>query len=135
MIALATRGIIAVDTRIHLWMVACSFYILYEVLIKSRVAWGRQNSRRLVCYKTIAVMASPHSSDRCSSNNSTRCATDAPLDTAKLNTSLQLLKSAPLKAAYAKYVEKALCYESYKFLLDATEYADTVFEVPAEQVS
>jgi hypothetical protein len=71
--------------------------------------------------------------------NMNRCSTirsvgDAPLDPAKLNTSLRLLKSAPLKAAYAQYVEKALCYESYKFLVDAVEYADTLFEVPAEQV-
>jgi hypothetical protein len=136
MIALASRGIVPVDTRIHLGAVACSFIILFDVNVLSRHAWGRQNSRRLVSYKTVAVISSSQSDSlRLTSSQSMRCVTGAPIDPAKLNCSLQLLKSVPLKAAYAKYVEKALCYESYKFLVDAAEYSDTVFEVPVEQVS
>jgi hypothetical protein len=134
MIALATRGIIPVDTRIHLCMLVCSFYVLYDVNVMSRHAWGRQNSRKLVSYKTVAVISSTHS-ERFNVTQSMRCVTGAPIDPAKLNCSLQLLKSVPLKAAYAKYVEKALCYESYKFLVDAAQYSDTVFAVLAEQVS
>jgi hypothetical protein len=136
MIALASRGIVPVDTRIHLGAVACSFFILYDVNVMSRHAWGRQNTRKLVRYKTVAVISSTQSDSlRLTSSQSMRCVTGAPVDPAKLNTSLQLLKSEPLKAAYANYVEKALCYESYKFLVDAAEYSATVFEVPAEQVS
>jgi hypothetical protein len=49
--------------------------------------------------------------------------------------SLGVMKSTPLNAAFALYVERALCYESYKFLVDATAYADGVYATPAEQVS
>jgi hypothetical protein len=45
------------------------------------------------------------------------------------------MKSPALNAAFALYVEKALCYESYKFLVDATAYADGVYTTTAEQVS
>jgi hypothetical protein len=57
------------------------------------------------------------------------------LDASKLSTSLGVMKSTPLNAAFALYVERALCYESYKFLVDATAYADGVYATPAEQVS
>jgi hypothetical protein len=45
------------------------------------------------------------------------------------------MKSPALSAAFALYVEKALCYESYKFLLDATAYAEALYTTTAEQVS
>jgi hypothetical protein len=57
------------------------------------------------------------------------------VDPCKLDSSLSLLKSPALNAAFALYVEKALCYESYKFLLDATAYAEAVYLSPTEQVS
>jgi hypothetical protein len=58
MIALASRGIVPVDTRIHLGAVVCSFYILYEVNVISRSAWGVHSTRKTVNYRKIAVTAS-----------------------------------------------------------------------------
>jgi hypothetical protein len=55
-------------------------------------------------------------------------------DPCKLDTSLRILRSAPLNAAFAKHVERALCYESYKFLTDATAHADTLYVSTGEQV-
>jgi hypothetical protein len=49
-------------------------------------------------------------------------------------TSLRVLKSPPLTAAFAEYVEKALCYESFKFLVEASAYAQAVFESTVLQV-
>jgi hypothetical protein len=75
------------------------------------------------------------SSTPCTTPAATAGAPDSSFyDPSKLDTSLRILKSAPLNAAFAKHVEGALCYESYKFLIDATAYADTVYVSIGEQV-
>jgi hypothetical protein len=64
-----------------------------------------------------------------------QCSATCDLNASMLSSSLCLMKSTPLNAAFAQYVECALCYESYKFLVDATAYADGVYATTAEQVS
>jgi hypothetical protein len=68
LIAVASRGIIPVDTRIHLCSVVCSFYILLDVNVLSRHAWGTHTARK-INYRKIAVTASSQAAastnDRC----------------------------------------------------------------------
>jgi hypothetical protein len=136
LVALASNGIIPPDTRITLCAVACGFYSLFNITVLSRHSWGKQRTRTGLNSSTVAVM-SRAGSDIFEGNVSMRCVTDTPgtLDPTKLTKALLLLQSAPLKAAYAQYVEKALCFESYKFLVDGVVYADTVFETPSKQVN
>jgi hypothetical protein len=132
LIALASRGTIPVDIRIHLCYVVCYIYTLFDINVLSRRFWGEQRSRRNINPRAVAVM----SSTVFSKSDSLRCVSDmpGPLVMTKLNKTLLLLKSPPLKTAYAQFVEKALCFESYKFLVDAVTYAGTSFQAPSEQV-
>jgi hypothetical protein len=86
--------------------------------VKYPAALGRQSKAASLCrtrsYRSglhraltvqVAVHARMAASETCASM----------VDPCKLDSSLSLLKSPALSAAFALYVEKALCYESYKF--------------------
>jgi hypothetical protein len=139
LIALADKGIIPIDTRMHVCPLASTVLTLLDMHVLSRRYWGtHDNSKKSANHRAVAVTTSTYSAiERGTSFNALASTNGGKqiLDPAKLNTSLKLLNSAPLKAAYEQYVEKALCYESYKFLVDATEYYTTEFSDPTEQVS
>jgi hypothetical protein len=134
LIALATKGIIPVDTRIHVCQVTLFYYVVFDVNILSRRYWGIHSSRsRGATYKGVAAVIS---STMFNKSNSVHCESDSPraLELTKLDKSLHLLRSPPMKVAYAQYVEKALCYESYKFLVEAVAYRDSAYDSATEQV-
>jgi hypothetical protein len=145
---------IAVSVRAHILVLILSFFIILDVNVLSRRKWGvpQQHSSttfrmstlcHTICMRKHSTDAvHPGSSANCESS-STPCTTPAAAagapdssfyEPSKLDTSLRILRSAPLNAAFAKHVERALCYESYKFLTDATAYADTVYVSIGEQV-
>jgi hypothetical protein len=146
---------IAVSVRAHILVLIPSFFIILDVNVLSRRKWGVPQQYSSTTYRTCTLCHTicmrkhgtdavhPGSSANCGSR-STPCTTPAAAaagapdsslyDPCKLDTSLRILRSAPLNAAFAKHVERALCYESYKFLTDATAYADTVYVSIGEQV-
>jgi hypothetical protein len=137
LIALMSKNILHNDSRVHAFAVLVAYIIIIDVNVVSRSAWRPQQSSKPLwntqlskrfaprTYRTVAVHASMAASETCAST----------VDPCKLDSSLSLVKSPALNAAFALYVEKALCYESYKFLLDAIAYAETVYSSPTEQVS
>jgi hypothetical protein len=145
---------IAFTVRAHILVLIPSFLIILDVNVLSRRKWGVQQQQSSERYRMSTLchavsmrnhgnyLVHPSSRANCESS-STPCTTPAATagapdssfyDPSKLDTSLRILKSAPLNAAFAKHVERALCYESYKFLTDATAYADRVYMSTGEQV-
>jgi hypothetical protein len=136
LVALMSHDVIPSDTRVHVLPLIVSYIIIIDVNVISRRAWGPQQSSKPLwrtqlstrlaprTYRTVAVHTSMAASESCAST----------VDPSKLDSSLRMMKSPPLNAAFALYVEKALCYESYKFLQDATAYAEAVYPTPVEQV-
>jgi hypothetical protein len=145
---------IAVSVRAHILVLIPSFFIILDVNVLSRRMWGVPQQQSSTTYgmttlcHTICMRRQGtqlvHPGTRANfESSSTPCTTPAAAvgapdsgfyEPSKLNTSMSILKSAPLNAAFAKHVERALCYESYKFLTDATAYADTVYVSTGEQV-
>jgi hypothetical protein len=137
LVALMSKNIIQNDTRVLLLPLVVAVIIIADINIVSRSAWSPQQSSKPLwrtqlskrfaprTYRTVAVHASMAASETCAST----------VDPGKLDSSLRMIKSPALNAAFALYVEKALCYESYKFLLDATAYAEAGYSTPTEQVS
>jgi hypothetical protein len=134
LMGLMKNGVLAHNAYITLLVLPPALLSIVRICVLSRYAWGPQQQRaqplwifsKLQSSRSYAVYAD-------ASSTVSSCLTTA--DPCKLDSSLSLMKSPALNAAFALYVEKALCYESYKFLVDATAYADGVYTTTAAQVS
>jgi hypothetical protein len=161
MVGLIEYDVLPVDTRIHVLVLIPSFFIIFDIAwgalrsanntIISRSSSSSSSSKlnsavskllRLLGLRSgggssailpgfvdVATIDDGHVAN----GEQHRSASD--LDASMISSSLGLMQSTPLNTAFAQYVERALCYESYKFLVDATAYADGVYATPAEQVS
>jgi hypothetical protein len=133
-IGLMESGIVPPDSRIQLLTVPCSLYTIFDINVLSRPAWGNLHP---VALKRPTYFSSSTRSIRSASVHSTTGSEymmDTGIDPASLNTSLAVIQVAPLCLAYAAFVEKSLCYESFKFLVDATSYAKDEYDSVAAQV-
>jgi hypothetical protein len=126
-VALMESGLLQHDSRIQLLVVPCSLFMIFDINVLSRHAWGELPPLKKTLWSTRSS-AAVHSGadDDC---------IDAVQDPTELNTSLAILHSPALCAAYAAFVEKSLCYESFKFLVDATAYAKETYDSTSAQVS
>jgi hypothetical protein len=129
LVALMDKGVLEYDSRVQLLVIPWTVCVIIDINVLSRHAWGvlEQNSSRksLWSSRSSAAVHSSADDDRL----------DVVQDPTQLNTSLAIMQSPTLCTAYAAFVEKSLCYESFKFLVDATAYAKETYESASAQVS
>jgi hypothetical protein len=131
LMGLMKNDVLQYDMRTQLIMLTPALLGIVNINILSRPAWGpqqQQSSLWSFMMRSISVRSYAVHADAST-------ASSLAVDPCTVDSSLSLMKSPALNAAFALYVEKALCYESYKFLLDATTYADSMYATPTEQVS
>jgi hypothetical protein len=149
MVGLIEYNVLPVDTRIHVLVLIPSFFIIFDIAwgalrCANRTTISRNSSSSSMLNSTVSQLLRmlglrvggssavlPGCADVSTVDDGPTCGLNASM----LSSSLSLMKSPALNAAYALYVERALCYESYKFLVDATAYADGVYATTADQVS
>jgi hypothetical protein len=148
-ITLMENGMLQYDTRIRLCTLGPAFCTILDVNVLSRRAWGRAqrsnkrgsvvsslltvNARSTVKASSVYIVGSG-SSEQLQLQQQQSSPSREKFDLCKMVTSLRVLKSPPLTAAFAEYVEKALCYESFKFLVVATGYAHAAYDSTVLQV-
>jgi hypothetical protein len=127
-VAMMDKGVLEYDSRIHLLTVPWALAVIFDINVMSQHAWGVTASSPLKTLLWTSRSSAVHSvfDDDC---------IDIVQDPTKLNTSLAIMQSATLCTAYAAFVEKSLCYESFKFLSDATAYVKGVYDSVPAQVS
>lgn len=114
-----SAGIISLDTRIHVFVVALALWICTDVTLISQRAWGAHNRRVRIraCKKTPLKIRLPESIGFFSMygfhtpRNTPGTCMDAYAGQWK--SSNDMLRSGPLNAAYAAHVERyvsSLCY-------------------------
>jgi hypothetical protein len=133
-IGLMESGTVPPDSRIQLLAVPCTLYVIYDINVLSRPAWGVLHPS--AAKKPLYFSSSTRSTRSASvhSTSGSEYMIDTRMDPASLNTSLAVIQVAPLCLAYAAFVEKSLCYESFKFLVDATSYAKDDYASVVAQV-
>jgi hypothetical protein len=135
---LMKNGVLPYNAYTPLLVLPPALYGIVEITVVSRHAWGPQrqrSSKSLWSFGKLSQSISPRSYAVYASAASTVNSCSSTVEASKLDSSLSMMKSPALSAAFALYVEKALCFESYKFLVDAAAYADGVYATPVEQVS
>ncbi len=132
-IALMYEQVLPVDTRIHLLGLCSSLAMIVDVNYISRRHWGvkrfSKSSKRGGLRFRGARVSVLHGGSTYSKHSA-----DAVLQKCSSMGSLDMLKAPALNAAFSAFVERSLCYESYKFLLDTTLYAEMVYTSVMNQV-
>jgi hypothetical protein len=134
LMGLMNNGVLAYNAYIQLLVLPPALLSIFRICVLSRSAWGGQQQHKQPLWSFFKLQSSARSYAVYADASGTVGSCMSSIDPCKLDCSLSLMKSPALNAAFAMYVEKALCYESYKFLVDATAYADGVYTTPAEQV-
>jgi hypothetical protein len=126
-VALMDKGVLEYDSRVQLLVIPWTLCVIVDVNVLSRHAWGvsEQNTLKKSLWSSRSNAVHSVFDDDC---------IDIVQDPTKLNTSLAIMQSDTLCAAYAAFVEKSLCYESFKFLVDATAYAKETYDSSSAQV-
>jgi hypothetical protein len=136
LMGLMKNGVLPYNSHTPLLVVPAALYGIVNITVLSRHAWGPQQQSSNSLWSFITLQSISHRSYAVhASSASIEDNFLLTVDARKLDSSLSMMTSLALNAAFALYVEKALCYESYKFLQDAAAYADGVYATPAEQVS
>eukprot|EP00953_Heterococcus_sp_UTEX-ZZ885_P005215 3285-Heterococcus_DN1.PRE.1 len=121
------QSVLEYISRIHLLTVPWALAVVFDINVLSRHAWGVTASaplkKLLWSSRSSAAVHSVFDDD----------GTDVVQDPTQLNTSLAIMQSPTLCTAYAAFVEKSLCYESFKFLVDVTAYAKRMYESASAQ--
>jgi hypothetical protein len=127
-VALMDQSVLEYDSRIHLLTVPWALAVIFDINVLSRHAWGVTASaplKKLLWSSRSSAVHSVFDDD----------GIDVVQGPTQLNTSLAIMQSPTLCTAYAAFVEKSLCYESFKFLSDATAYAKETYDSASAQVS
>ncbi|KAG5187909.1 hypothetical protein JKP88DRAFT_275868 [Tribonema minus] len=134
-LALSDFNIVTIDTRLQFCIWGLDYYLMFDTFIASRRYWGSEGLASQQCStlwqrlcgnanvknKKYAVLPTTHAPGAAAAAGK---AQQAPPDAARERwaSSLAMLESPPLAAAYAQYVQQALCYESFAFLSNVRQY-------------
>ncbi|KAG5187910.1 hypothetical protein JKP88DRAFT_243613 [Tribonema minus] len=138
-LALDDYGVVHVDTRLQFLIIGLYHMLMLDTFVLSRKYWGRSTlaappyrwpfKSKVVPAKRCSVIPSEGST----SINEDKEQAAWEMCRRRWSTSLQMLDSPPLATAYSKYVQQALCFESFAFLANVVRYANDDYADTGQQ--